>query len=124
MKSRYILAVGLAEQAVPMLLDNVEKLGYQVISALSLNDASWIAAHRNFRLAVLDMDHLSKRGLQTFLDTVYQTPSMPIVVLNGTDDMWLSHVKKAIYLPSGVPFESALSTIVSILTEDQQHEIK
>jgi len=124
MRSHYILAVGLAEQAMPMLLDKVEKLGFQVISALSLNDASWIAAHRNFRLVILDMDHLSKRGLQTFLDTVYQTPSMPIMVLNGTDDMWLSHVKKAIYLRSGEPFESVLATIISILAEDQHLEIK
>ena len=115
MHRNVVLAVGLQKEDLLCLLDSMEPMGCQVISALSLQDAGWIAGHRTIRLIILDMERLRPDGAQAFQDTVEQNPSMPILILHGEGRTWLSRLKSTVCFQRDARIQDVISVAASLL---------
>ena len=115
MNSKAILAVGLRKEDLLHLLNRMEALGCQVISALSLLDAGWIAEHRHFRLAVLDLECLRPDGAQAFLEAADRQPAMQLLVLHGEGQTWLARARNAVRFRQETSFRDVISVAVSLL---------
>ena len=101
--------MGLGKEDLLRLLDRAEVFGCQVISALSLRDAGWIAGHRSFQLVILDMERLSPDGAQSFLEAAARGPAIRVLVMHGEERSWLTRIADAVIFPKSASFEDVLS---------------
>lgn len=69
-----------------LLLDEIAPNQFRFTWTPSLADALAKAAHRNFHVALLDLSLPDSQGLEALSKLHGQAPTLPIVVLTGTDD--------------------------------------
>lgn len=107
MTGQCVLTVGLPQPMLMELLEQVSTTDCQIVSAMSLADARWIALHRSFRVIVIDMSHVDYQDMPAFTEVLAGKEGIRMIALNEQITLKSSQVENVIHLRSDSPVKIA-----------------